>query len=164
MIEKIEKIFLSENNMATFICKACGKARRADMSKYRNHDKAVRVKVKCQCGHSQSVLVERRKLFRKNVSLPGRFSWIDSAGEKKGGWMTVQNISRAGLRIKFHVEQDIKMGVRCSVEFNLDDSHNSLIEKEGVVRMTDGLIAGVEFDTSGPTDPIDRILGFYFFT
>jgi hypothetical protein len=163
MIEKIEKIFLSENNMATFICKACGKARRADMSKYRNHDKAVRVKVKCQCGHSQSVLVERRKLFRKNVSLPGRFSWIDSAEEKKGGWMTVQNISRAGLRIKFHVEQDIKVGMRCVVEFNLDDSQGSLIEKEGVVRMTDGLIAGVEFDTSGPTDPTDKTLGFYFF-
>jgi hypothetical protein len=163
MIEKIEKVFLSENNMATFICKACGKARRADMSKYRNHDKAVRVKVKCQCGHSQSVLVERRKLFRKNVSLPGRFSWIDSAEEKKGGWMTVQNISRAGLRIKFHVEQDIKVGMRCVVEFNLDDSQGSLIEKEGVVRMTDGLIAGVEFDTSGPTDPTDKTLGFYFF-
>ncbi len=76
--------------------------------------------------------------------------------------MTVDNISRAGLRIKFHVVQDIKVGVRCSVEFNLDDSQGSLIEKEGIVRMTDGLIAGVEFDTSGPTDPTDKILGFYF--
>ena len=77
--------------------------------------------------------------------------------------MTVEDISRAGLRMRFHVEQDIRVGMKCVVQFNLDDAQHSLIRKESTVRGTDGLSAGVEFDKADSSDPTEKALGFYLF-
>ena len=55
------KIFITSNLMATFTCPECNESKRKDMSKFIKHETQVRLKYKCDCQHSFSVILERRR-------------------------------------------------------------------------------------------------------
>lgn len=136
-----ERVYINSENKATFLCPVCSKSRVVDVAKYLKTQAAVKVTCKCKCGHSYSVILERRKDFRKTTNLPGRF--FTSKG--KQGLMTVTDISRSGLGFKMNIYQDIKVGEKLKVEFNLDDQPRSLINREVVVKTIRDNHIGTEF-------------------
>lgn len=136
------KVFINDKNMATFICPKCEKSKTTNVSKYKQTETSVRVNCKCPCGHSYSVLLERRKHTRKKISLIGTYSLV-SSGDR--GQMTVIDISRTGLRIRLSVKREFELGEKLKLEFTLNDQHRSLIRREVYVRSLKDQFIGVEF-------------------
>lgn len=148
------KVFANADDMATFQCLKCGKSKTADVSRYKKTEKSVLVKCSCPCGHTYTVLLERRKNFRKNVAFPGTYT--SKTGDQKGE-MIVTDLSRSGVRVKLNSETGVQVGDTLIIEFNLDDTNRSFISREVVVRSIHDQLLGTEFLS---TDHYDR-LGSY---
>ncbi|MDY6790710.1 MAG: PilZ domain-containing protein [Thermodesulfobacteriota bacterium] len=158
-----EKVFVAENHMAVFECPQCKIAKRVDVSKYKDIHQVVRIKVKCPCGHSYKVVLERRKYFRKDVNFPGTYTHVLPDYREDKGAMTVKNLSRAGVKIKLNAEKDFKIGDILTVEFRLNDQQRSFIKKKVVIKKISDLYLGVEFGSVDSSDPSDKAIGFYMF-
>lgn len=159
-----EKVFITEQDKATIICPECKLSTTTDASKYKKINKEVRLKINCTCGHSYSILLERRNQFRRETNLPGKYILRSSSGTEKKGSLTVRNISRGGLKLELKLMPPIKPGSRLSVEFNLDDRHETLIRKDVIVKVIIDPVVGAEFSSFDSSDPGDKALGFYLFT
>ncbi len=158
MTEK--KIYITEDDKANFLCPGCGKAKTKDVSKYKNVRTLLRVKYKCACGHAYSVLIERRKYFRKEVNLTGGFVY----GENKGIVpMVIRDMSRTGLRIEIGDPDGVNLGDMLFAEFNLDDKPNTLIREEVVVKSIDDGILHLEFTSLEPGSHFDNAIRLYMF-
>ena len=151
-----EKVFVNGNNVATFVCPKCGRARRANVSKFAGLDKEVKIKAKCGCGHSYSAKLERRKQTRKEVNLRGA---VFDRGRRVP--VKVENLSRSGLKLKLTSRTEFKVGDKVKVEFTLDDPSASKVVREAVVRKKCPGVAGVEFVTSEHYDKFGAYLLFH---
>lgn len=136
------KVFIDQNNMATFQCHECGKSKTADVSQYKDVEKTVHVKIKCPCGNAYTAILERRKFFRKDLHLDGVYK---SANLSSQGKMTVLDLSRSGMKIKLDIESKIHIGDKLKLDFYLDNKQHSFISREGTVRSIDNRVIGVEF-------------------
>lgn len=158
--EQVRKIFVPDNNIVLFECPECKISKEVNVSKYIAFETLVRFKVKCSCGNSYPVILERREFYRKDTNLQGRFT----DGRKHKGGMTVLDISRGGIRFKtYKILKAIKTGDALEVEFYLDNNKNSLIKKQVVVKNVNNSIINAQFcyfdlNTSG-----DKDIGFYLF-
>jgi hypothetical protein len=158
-----EKVFITEQDKATIICPECKLSTTTDASQYKKINKEVRLKINCTCGHSYSILLERRNQFRRETNLPGKYILRSSSGTEKMGSLTVKNISRGGLKLELKLMPNLKLGSRLSVEFNLDDNHKTLIKKDVIVKGIIDPVVGAEFSSFDTSDPGDKALGFYLF-
>ena len=158
-----EKVFVTESNMAVFECPQCNKGKSVDVSRYKNIRQVVRIKVKCPCGHTYRVVLERRKHFRKHVNFPGTYTHVlPDYREDKGG-ITVKDLSRSGIKIKINVEKDFKIGDILLVEFQLNDKQRSLIKKDAAIKKISNSYLGLEFNSIDSSDPSDKAIGFFMF-
>ncbi len=158
-----EKIYVSDNSIATLTCPECHASTDADISRYKDLDKLVKLKIACSCGKPYSVLLERRRTFRKDVDLPGKYLYRPQGGMSQKGVMTVVDISRVGMKMKFRQLPKIQAGAEIEVEFALDDKQCSVIRKQVVVRGIKGLFIHGEFCSPDGSDSGDKALGFYLF-
>lgn len=157
----MQKAFISSTNQITFSCPQCKNTRTVDVTKYRALDKAVKIKVHCPCGHDYPVLLERRKQFRKAVSLPGTFTRIYNQRRAGKGTMVVKDVSRTGLSIQVNDTTHMKNGDILEVVFKLDDPKRSAIQKEVVIRKIVGYDIGTEFVSIDAGNASDKAIGFY---
>ncbi len=155
----MEKIYIGTDNKAMFRCPACNRSKTADVSKYKNIEKAVRIKIKCPCGNTFSAILERRKYFRKGMNLSGNF--ICKLKKIKGA-MTVQDISRSGIGIKLNFKNDIEPGDKLILEFKLDDKRQSFVKKIVTVKNVKELLIGAEFTSTEHYDPLGAYILFNF--
>lgn len=153
-----QKIFVNEDGNAVMTCPECQTAKMVDVSRFKNIEKAVRLKVRCPNGHAYRVVLERRVHFRKQVTLPGIFTLPN---QKTRAPMTVQDISRTGLNFKLSAPAALAEGDKIRVEFRLDDDHRTLIQKDVVVRTVHGINIGAQFYSIDPANVYDKALGFY---
>ncbi|MCP4117991.1 MAG: PilZ domain-containing protein [Desulfobacteraceae bacterium] len=136
----VQRVFASKNQMATFTCPQCGQIRQMDVSAYMNIKKRVRLKYRCLCKHSFSVILERRKYFRKEVKLVG------SVIQKKIKFpFMISNISRYGLKMTMLHKTDLKIGDQLRIGFTLDDKNRSEVFKNVIVKDLQHKDVGVEF-------------------
>lgn len=157
----MQKAFVSSNNKVTFACPQCKKTRTVDIAKHKALEKAVKIKIHCPCGHDYPVMIERRKQFRKEVSLPGTFTRIYNERRAGGGTMVVKDVSRNGLSLRVNDIAYIRVGDILEVEFTLDDTKRSPILKEVVVRKIFGHDLGTEFVSIDAGNASDKAIGFY---
>lgn len=157
----MQKAFISSTNQVTFSCPQCKNTRTVDVTKYRALDKAVKIKVHCPCGQDYPVLLERRKQFRKAVSLPGTYTRIYNERRAGKGTMVVKDVSRNGLSIRVSDTTHMKNGDILEVVFKLDDPKQSTIQKEVVIRKIFGYDLGTEFLSIDPGNASDKAIGFY---
>lgn len=158
-----QTVFVADNNIATLVCPECNTSKNADVTKYKNLEKLVRLKIKCTCGSSYSVMLERRRHYRKKTDLPGTYVYTTAVGQQQKGPMTVTEISRGGLRLKVMVLPKFKVGATFHVEFHLDDKHQTLIKKKVTAKMLTDHFIGAEFCSIDSSDSSDKALGFYLF-
>lgn len=155
---KEQKVFVNEDGKAVLTCPECQKTKLMDVSRFKDIEKAVRLKVRCPDGHQYKVVLERRVHFRKKVNLNGIFTLPD---KKTRVPMKVQDISRTGLNFKLSAPAALSAGDRIIVEFRLDDDHKTTIQKEVVIRTINDLKIGAQFYSIDPSNVYDKALGFY---
>ncbi len=159
----IQKIYLSDKNTAFFECPKCHVSKESDVSKYKNLETSIKLKVKCRCGNAYEVVLERRKQFRKETHLSGKFHYASLFGGEQNGVITVLDISKGGFKLKILVEPKFKKDEIIEVVFNLDNPGNTLIQKQVFVRNIKGQIVNVEFCSFDPNDSGDKAIAFYLF-
>lgn len=182
---EIKEVSLINENIAKIKCPKCHKSKSVDMSKYMTMDRVIIFKAKCICGHSYTVVLNRRDKFRKTTDFFGVYTNLSSGKEGQKGQMTVLDVSRSGLRLEIsHVQlkmkehdvsgitdeqatlehkiqkpaDEINVGDKLLVEFRLDDTKKTLVKKEVIIRWMKMPYIGVEF--SAPS-LYDGSLGFY---
>ena len=153
-----QKVFITNNNTATFVCPQCGNTSVVNVAKYAAIDRKVTVNCKCKCGHIFSVSLEKRRQYRKSTDLPGEYSYRMPNGDVDKGVMRVVDISSNGLKLKLNVDRKFDGGERLQVEFHLDDKRRTFIEKEVIVRNVKKNLVGTSF---APNEGDDPALGFY---
>jgi len=157
----MQKAFISSTNQTTFSCPQCKNTRTVDVTKHKALDKAVKIKIHCPCGHDYPVLIERRKQFRKTVSLPGTCMRVYNQRRAGTGAMVVKDVSRHGLSIRVNDVAYMKIGDILEVNFKLDDTKGSAIQKEVLIRKIVGHDLGTEFVSIDPGNASDKAIGFY---
>jgi hypothetical protein len=156
-----EKVYITSQQMATFVCPKCSRSKTVNVSEYFNLDKLIKVNVKCPCGHAYASTLEKRKQYRKETHLPGTYIHFIDGRPVHRGLMTVENVSANGLKLQLSAELRCALGDELEVEFSLDDRHRTGIKKLVIIRNIYGPYIGVEF---GPTEALDKALGFYLFS
>lgn len=160
----IKKIFSDNDSRIKLVCPVCRKNTILDLSAYKKILEPVTIERKCQCGHIHTVILERRKFYRKDVDLPGLYS---HRGETAKKTMTVVDLSRSGIRFEVPGPPDFSVGDRLDVEFRLDNVHKTLIKKDVWIRSISGRQSGAEFCSREMSNPYDKAydmaIGFYTF-
>jgi hypothetical protein len=154
----VEKVFITSNNTATFVCPQCGNVTTADVSKFASINKRITVNCNCNCGHRFKVSLEKRRQYRKSTDLPGVYFCRLENGDLDKGIMRVVDISSTGIKLKLNVERDIDIGEMIRVEFHLDDKRRTPIKKLVIVRNVYKNLVGTSF---APNEGDDPNLGFY---
>jgi predicted RNA-binding Zn-ribbon protein involved in translation (DUF1610 family) len=153
-----QKVFITSNDTATFVCPQCGNTSVVNVAKYASVDRKVTVNCKCACGHNFKVSLEKRRQYRKTTDLPGEYSYQTPNGDMDKGIMRVVDISSNGLKLKLSVERKFNGGERLRVEFHLNDKRRTFIDKEVIVMNVKKNLVGTTF---APNEGDDPSLGFY---
>lgn len=154
---------LKDGKTANIACRHCNRQKLLDISEIR--DMGTRLKATCACGNEMYVKIELRREIRKNVNLNGVF--IRGRGDriaiKSDDWgkIRIHNLSRHGIGFTVFDKPDVRVGDRFRVKFTLDNTANSVIQKEVVVRSVAEDAIGCEF---AGKDPCDVTIGFYMMT
>lgn len=154
-------VYVTSENRARFECPRCHVSKTVDAERFKSPTRTVRVRVRCPCGHRYVAILEKRRGYRKEVSLPGSYRHMVDGREAGRGAMTVRDISIGGLKLRVTNPGKFSVGDILHLEFRLDDAHRSLLQKKAIVRNVDGVHVGVEFAISEATD---KALGFYLFS
>jgi hypothetical protein len=129
-----------------------------DASRFSNHH---RFKVHCKCGHVTQIELEKRGQYRKETDIAGSYRVFESQETPPdSGTMTVVDISRVGVRLKFSSFPKIHPGDMVNIKFNLDDKNRSFVNRDVIVKNIKAPYAGARFHR---THDMDNILGFYMF-
>jgi len=159
---KLETIYIFGKDTAAIVCAECGRSKRMDVTRIKN----IRVPrlVTCSCGATFQILFDRRRYYRKEVQLMGKYA-LKSVMEPEA--FIVTDISQSGIRFQ-GLSKDLRdlqsiKGIDCgdiiNTEFRLDNSARSLIRGKAVVRHISAGYVGADF--LGPDEFMKRELGFY---
>lgn len=151
----IPKTYVRTDNIAVLICPQCGRQKEvlADIFKGKNH----KLKVKCLCQNVFEVTLEFRDRPRKKTLLSG--TYINHSKDDSSGKIVVENISLTGLAFRSFVVTNFNVGDELSVEFALDDEHQTQIKKKVIVRNVNKRFIGCEYESS--EDISSNLLGHY---
>jgi hypothetical protein len=157
----IEKVYITSQQMATFVCPNCEKSKTVNVSQYAELDKNVKVNVKCPCGHMYTSILEKRKKYRKETNLHGLYIRIVDGKEVESGLMKVRDLSTTGMKLQINDQHGCEVDDVIQVEFHLDDTQRSFVKKKVIIRNIKGTEIGTEL---APTEAMDKALGFYLFS
>jgi len=149
------KAHVRENNTATLICPACGAIKHIAAEKFRFGRHTINVR--CRCQQLFTVLLDFRRHYRKQTSLPGTYEII-SEGGIGGGIIHINNISRSGVGFTVsglhHIEKDQEL----LVEFQLNDKRKTTLKKRVQVKSVRQNVIGCQFKDNAE---MERALGFF---
>ena len=151
------KVYADKQGKAVFHCPHCGFSTNFDASAYQNRDS--RIKIRCRCGESMTMLVEFREYYRRSVSLIG---WCRVHRTGADLEMKVRDLSLSGLSFSLEpfLEEDreaLQVGDVITVRFRLDSPPENFIQRTALVRNIRSGIIGAKFSRS----EYDKELGFY---
>jgi len=77
------------------------------------------------------------------------------------GTMTVEDLSRTGLRFRTKISHNIRVADMLRVRFVLDDAQRSEVHKSAMVKWVANYCVGAEFGDFDAFNETNRTLGFY---
>jgi len=149
------KVHVRENNTATLMCPACGAVKHIAVDDFRHGQHTI--SVRCRCQHVFTVLLDFRRHYRKQTSLPGIYEII-SQGGIGGGIIHINNISRGGVGFTVSGLHRIEKGQELYIEFQLNDKKKTTLKKRVLVKSVLQNTIGCQFKD---TVEMDRALGFF---
>lgn len=156
-----QRVFMDSLDTARFACPECRREKIMQLSAYDIKKHATRVRLKCKCGHSRIIILEKMVEGRKSMQLLGTF--IAKGRERIYGKMIIKKLNSKGLMLKTNIEQNLLPGLRLFLEFVLDDAKQSIVKKEVVVKAKNGNYLTAEFisnlhdDNLGPYLFLNRL-------
>ena len=150
----LQKAYVNKEGVATLTCPYCDLVKTTTVEKFKGSRHVLRVK--CACLKNFIVQLEFRKAYRKEIKLVGDYAILPDRFTV--GRITVVNISKTGIGFQVLGGVYMKEGDMLQVKFNLDDVHNSLMEKKVIVRLIRDKYIGCEFAEQNTQD---KALGFY---
>lgn len=152
------KVFVTSNMEATFSCSKCGKTEQKDVSKFMGHKTQVKLKYKCKCQNSFSVILERRRSVRKNVRLKGSLIF-----QEKTYPITTADLSKHGIKIRLLNQPPLELEDIVTVELTLDDPGKSVVTKDvKIKKLTSDAGIGCEFLSPDHYDAFGKYFLFHF--
>ena len=136
------------------MCVKCGNTRQiaiASLPVVRNL-----YKIKCKCGHTFTVLFNKRKSERKKTSFSGGYSLENSLREDI---IQIVDLSRTGLCFTRNDGIRLKVGQSVSIRFRLYGVDSDLFECSAVIRNLTEDRVGAEFVNMSKSK--QTMLGFY---
>lgn len=151
------RVFMNNDGLATFKCPKCQKLKTKDIGKFDKITKVKRIKCTCSCGNTFSVIFEKRKCFRKDIELMGRYKARSQDDKEMIGTCTITDVSQSGLMFFTNLKHDLTIGDKLMVEFYIDQEQDILVSKEGVIRRIIDRKVGIEFNTTEHYDLFGRL-------
>ena len=153
-VMEVERFFVEPDNTVDIKCPYCRTVKRVPLTKIKDPKKVF--EVKCLCRKVFNVVLEFRKMYRKETELKGRY--INQSRDNDEGGIIISNISMNGLGFHIVGAHKIEQNNILKVEFRLDDDQKTFIDREVMVREVQGNFAGVEFVN---VDKYDKYLDYY---
>jgi Neuraminidase (sialidase) len=150
----VQTVYVGPNDTARIKCPNCGTSRSLDVRKFKGRKDPL--KLLCKCKSSSQIFLEFRKSFRRTTNLEGIYTLLARSDER--GKIFVKNLSKKGIGFTTFSDHKLSQEDEIQVVFTLDDQKKSKIEKNAVVRNTNGNYVGCEFTGK---DHHDTALGFY---
>ncbi|ADW17481.1 type IV pilus assembly PilZ [Desulfobulbus propionicus DSM 2032] len=149
------KVHVRDNNTATVICPSCGVVKHFAVDQFRHGRHTL--SVRCRCQQVFSLLLDFRRHYRKQTSLPGTYEILTEGGIG-GGIIHINNISRTGIGFTVSGIHRIEQGQLLLIEFQLNDKNNTVLKKQAVVKTVQHNSIGCEFRCNVE---MDKALGFF---
>jgi len=150
------RVFMDSLDTARFACPECRREKIMQLSAYEIKKHATRVRLKCKCGHTHIITLEKMIEAPKSMQLLGTF--IAKGRDRFCGKMIIKKLNSKGIMLKTNIEQGILPGLRLSLEFVLDDGKQSLVRKEVVVKAKNGQYLTAEFTSNVHDDNLGPYL------
>ena len=149
------KAFVRQDDTVTIVCPSCQLPKNVSVGAFRT--KSHYLKVRCPCDNVFRVHLDFRQFYRKPTDLPGIYKTLKPAGHG-GGAIHIKNISQGGLGFTISGFNNIEIGHRLLVTFQLDDRKKTPLKKEVVVQSISDNFIGCRF-ASGQA--YEKEIGFY---
>ena len=150
---KPRKIYVRPDSTVVLTCPYCSRQREVIVDLFRG-----KRKLNVKCCKSFKVIIEFRKRIRKRTQLQG--TYINHSQNDSNDNLTIQDLSISGLSFTCTNSNLFKEEDELSLEFMLDDEHETVIRKEAIVRNIHEISIGCEF-TSGNELVYTGPLGYY---
>ena len=139
----MEVVSIKEGKKVKLVCPSCGLQWYADVSKFYDIQNKVKFRARCRCGYSWNCRLEKRKNYRRAVSLSGTYKYMLQDGYSFAGNLEVLDISIKGLKIRLDRERNIQIGDLVEVEFKMDDMVKKIRRRQVIVKNINGKVLGV---------------------
>lgn len=149
-------IYVRPDKTAVITCPYCSRQKTIHVEVFKTHKYLL--KIKCACEKIFTAQLEYRQRVRKRTNLRG--TYINHTQDGSSGSLVVSNVSLSGLEFTSLDHFNFKVDDELTIKFTLDDTHNSEIKKEAVVREIRRNSIGCEFEKGGGS-AIDGPLGYY---
>lgn len=151
---EIQKVYVNQDGLAVLKCPVCEAIKTSKVGDFKGERHIV--KVRCNCKNVFTVNLEFRKNYRKETKLSGDFFGLTKEGVR--GKLLILNVSKGGIGAQVIGMNTNRVGDELRVKFNLNDQHQSQVEKRVVVRLVKQNYIGCEFLDASVQD---KALGFY---
>lgn len=161
------KIYIGRNESTILVCPKCQRTMMLDCREYMDAEGKVQIRHSCACGHSNLVFLERRRALRKTARLSGFYASVSGGRHHR---MTVENLSRSGIRFEVADAAPPQIGEELMVGFHLEDAARTYIRKKVVIReLPDDAHAHGDFipvtETAAPSEKAcDRAIADFLFS
>jgi len=147
------KVYVTESRAAYVACPDCSASNQINLPTIGSGNT---VEVTCDCGHRFSVLIDRRKFYRKQVNSTGLC--FSSGDPSEGSLVKVLDISKSGLCFIKYGGKDLAHDEVVRIKMRLDDSTNAITFLACVVGIRSECIGAsfVKLD-----EHTQKILGFF---
>jgi hypothetical protein len=148
-------VFVNQDNCITFTCPSC--SRPASIKVETLKKKISPLKVRCACNTIFNLDIDYRVYYRKTTNISGTYRSIQPHRKREED-IHILNIAREGIGFRVFTGQNIKVGDRLELVFNLDDKSRTPLRKEVEVINVDGDYIGCRFTD---TKVFEQALGYY---
>ena len=153
-----QRVLIDSLDTARFACPECRRGKIIQISEYNIKKKTVNVKVKCRCGHTYGVILEKKIVSPQDMLLLGTFT---SKGRMNcSGKMIIKRLNNKGLIIKTNIPQNMLPGLKLFIEFVLDDAKQSIVKKDVIITAKKGKYLSAEFTSNEHYDNLGPYLFF----
>lgn len=140
------KACIPEDGTLDLQCPTCGNSRRIPVSELKIQEHTYRIK--CRCGTSHYIELNRRKFVRKDVALKGVYSTGNKMNDEI---MDIVNLSKMGLCFSTYNTKYLAIDQIIHLRLVLDNSEREPIECKSIIKwISDGKV-GVEFIDLSPS-------------
>ena len=148
---------MKTDGSARVVCPGCRRQFKIKAPEFENLGNGCKVSGKCPCGESFIISFDRRRHPRLSLEVSGAYHHLK---HDYRGLITVRNISLSGVGIELNTQRLMLAGDRITLRFNLNDEHQSFIDRKTVIRRKQRkTYFGLEFVAeTTPQDPLFNYL------